>query len=122
MYILSCSVVSDSSDSVDCSLPGPSVRGIFQARILEWVPFSCLGELASPGTELANPASLSLADRFFTTEPPGSPVKPKSNPVAPQLKICSGPPLHSEETQTLSHDLPGPTHLVLGLFSKLTSL
>ena len=27
---------------MDCSLPGPSVHGIFQARILEWVaiPFS----------------------------------------------------------------------------------
>ena len=25
------------SDPVDCSLPGPSVHGIFQARVLEWV-------------------------------------------------------------------------------------
>ena len=24
------------SDPMDCSLPGPSVRGIFQARVLEW--------------------------------------------------------------------------------------
>ena len=24
------------SDSLDCSLPGPSVHGIFQARVLEW--------------------------------------------------------------------------------------
>ena len=24
------------SDSMDCSLPGSSVRGIFQARVLEW--------------------------------------------------------------------------------------
>ena len=23
-------------DSMDCSLPGPSVHGIFQARVLEW--------------------------------------------------------------------------------------
>ena len=28
-------VVSDSSDPVDCSLPGSSVHGIFQARVLE---------------------------------------------------------------------------------------
>ena len=29
-------------DPTDCSLPGSSIRGIFQARILEWVaiPFS----------------------------------------------------------------------------------
>ena len=25
------------SDPVDCSPPGPSVHGIFQARVLEWV-------------------------------------------------------------------------------------
>ena len=30
------SVVSDSSDPMNCSLPGSSVHGIFQARVLEW--------------------------------------------------------------------------------------
>ena len=25
------------SDPMDCSLPGPSVHGIFQAKVLEWV-------------------------------------------------------------------------------------
>ena len=25
------------SDSMDCSLPGLSIHGIFQARVLEWV-------------------------------------------------------------------------------------
>jgi len=25
------------SDPMDCNLPGPSVHGIFQARVLEWV-------------------------------------------------------------------------------------
>ena len=34
------SVVSDSCDSVDCSLPGSSVHGILQARILEWIAIS----------------------------------------------------------------------------------
>ena len=28
--------MSDSSDPMDCSLPGSSVHGIFQARALEW--------------------------------------------------------------------------------------
>ena len=27
-------------DSMDCSLPGSSVHGIFQARVLEWVAIS----------------------------------------------------------------------------------
>ena len=33
--VFSCSVVSNSCDLMDCSLPGSSVHGIFQARILE---------------------------------------------------------------------------------------
>ena len=34
------SVMSDSCDPLDCSLPGFSVHGILQARILEWVAIS----------------------------------------------------------------------------------
>ena len=34
------SVVSDCLRPVDCSLPGPSVHGIFQARVLEWIAIS----------------------------------------------------------------------------------
>ena len=33
----SCSTL---SNSMDCSLPGSSVHGIFQARVLEWVAFA----------------------------------------------------------------------------------
>ena len=33
-------------DPMDCSLPGSSVHGIFQARVLEW------GAIAFPKTEL----------------------------------------------------------------------
>ena len=31
-------------DPMDCSLPGSSIHGIFQARVLEWgtIAFSCL--------------------------------------------------------------------------------
>ena len=38
------SVVSDSSDPMDCSPPGSSVHGIFQAKVLEWgaIAFSAL--------------------------------------------------------------------------------
>ena len=28
--------MSDPSDPMDCSLPGSSIHGIFQARVLEW--------------------------------------------------------------------------------------
>ena len=35
----SCSTL---SDPMDCSLPGPSIHGIFQARVLEWVAINNL--------------------------------------------------------------------------------
>ena len=38
-------------DPMDCSLPGSSVHGIFQARVLEWVPFPFPGDLPDPGIE-----------------------------------------------------------------------
>ena len=42
-YVLICSVAQSCltlCDPVDCSLPGSSVHGIFQARILEWITIS----------------------------------------------------------------------------------
>ena len=41
---------------MDCILPGSSVHGIFQARILEWVPISFSRDLPNPGNEPALPA------------------------------------------------------------------
>ena len=36
-------------DPMDCSLPGSSVHGIFQARVLEWgaIAFSAIGQKRS---------------------------------------------------------------------------
>ena len=57
-------------DPMDCSPPGSSVHGIFQARILEWVaiPFS-RGSSRSRGQTW-------IGRWFFTTEPPGKPPTP----------------------------------------------
>ena len=41
---------------VDCSLPGSSVHGILQARILEWVAISFSRDLPNPGIEPGSPA------------------------------------------------------------------
>ena len=51
-------------DSMDCSLPGSSVHGIFQVRILEWaaIPFS----RGSSPIQGRNPISC-IAGRFFTS-------------------------------------------------------
>ena len=53
---------------MDCSPPGFSVHGIFQARILEWFAMpSSSGELPDPGIEPVSPVSLILAGGSFTT-------------------------------------------------------
>ena len=41
-------------DPMDCSLPGSSVHGIFQARVLE--PFPSPGDLPDPGIKPRSPA------------------------------------------------------------------
>ena len=43
-------------DSMDGSLPGSSVHGISQARILEWVAISFSGDLPDPGIKPEPPA------------------------------------------------------------------
>jgi len=53
---------------MDCSPPGSSVHGIFQATILEWVAIPTPGHLADPVIEPTSPA---LAGGFFNTEPLG---------------------------------------------------
>ena len=78
-------------DPMDCSLPGSSVHGIFQARILEWVvisskgskhrkipeyggglPFPSPGGLPNPGIKLGSPA---LQADFLPSEPPGKSIE-----------------------------------------------
>ena len=51
---------------IDCSLPGSSVHGILQARILEWVAIPSSRGSSDPGIESMSFISPALADRFFT--------------------------------------------------------
>ena len=52
---------------MDCSLPGSSVNGIIQARILEWVATPSSGNLPKPGIEPMSLMSPTVAVLFFTT-------------------------------------------------------
>ena len=52
-------------DAADSSLPGCSVHGILQARILE--PCPPPGDLPNPRTESTSLTSPALAGEFFTT-------------------------------------------------------
>ena len=51
---------------MDCSLPGSSVHGIIQARILEWVAIPSSRDLANPGIKPESIVSPALAGEFFT--------------------------------------------------------
>ena len=54
---------------VDCSLPGSSVCGVLQARILEWVAISFSRGSPDPGSEPRSPA---LQADSLLSEPPGN--------------------------------------------------
>ena len=71
-------------DTMDGSLPGSSVHGIFQVRILEWVSIFLLqGILSIQGLNLSPPA---LAGGFVTTAPPWKP----NRETIPTLKGVAG--------------------------------
>ena len=57
-------------DPMDCSPPGPSVHGILQAGILEWVAISSSRGF-SPARDQTGLSCVScMAGGFLTTEPP----------------------------------------------------
>ena len=56
------------------SPPGPSVHGILQARILEWVAMPSSRGSSRLRDWTGVPVSPALAGGFFTTEPPRKPI------------------------------------------------
>ena len=58
---------------IDCSLPGSSVHGISQPRILKWVAMSSPGDLPDPGIKhvSCNTGRFFYYFFFFTAEPFG---------------------------------------------------
>ena len=63
---------------LDCSPPGSAAHGIFQARILEWVPFPSPGDLPDPGIEPTSPLCLLHWQAGLPLAPP-LPSKSASN-------------------------------------------
>ena len=88
------------SNPTDCSLPGSSVHGIFQARVLEWVTLPLteyynLGGLRTTGLyfsqlrKLGSPIKV-LADLVPTGAlPPGSPYYPLRVEAERELSVIS---------------------------------
>ena len=103
-------------DPMDCSPPGSSVHGMLQARRLEWVaiPFS-----RGSSRPRNRPQVSCTAGRFFTTDPPGSPVqevgpssprpplllpsprgRPQCRRQSSQERGCSRPAPHAHPTES----------------------
>ena len=94
---VSCSVMSDSLQLHDCSLPGSSVHGILQARILEWVAISFSRGSSGPRarTQVSH-----IAGRFFTIRVTREPVTLEPN---------------KKKSVTASNFSPSICHEVMGL-------
>ena len=66
------------------SLPGSSVQGILQARILEWGTVPSTGHLSNPGTE----------SRSHTFQVDSLPAEPPWKPCATELEFLTREPNH----------------------------
>ena len=101
--------------------------GFSQQEYWTWLPFSSSGNLSNPGIKPMSPASPALGGRFFTTVPPGMPIRSlsvqfssvdQSCPALWDPMNCSTPglPVHHqlpEFTQTHVHrvgDAIQPSH------------
>ena len=76
-WVCTCSVTKvylTLCDSLDCSLPGFSVHGISQSRILEWIAISSSRDLPNPRIKLSQICLVPCITGFFTTKPPGKPI------------------------------------------------
>ena len=73
---------------MDCSLPGCSVHGLLQARILEWVAFPSPEDLSDPGIEPRSPA---LQADTLPSEPPRSEVDCQGNSPIVFLDVDTSP-------------------------------
>ena len=99
------------SKPTNCSLPGSSVHGILQARILEWVAISFPGDLPNPGMELLCPVSPALAGGFYITDPSGKPSSVQFSSVAQSFPTLCDPMNRSTPGLPVHHQLPEFTEI-----------
>ena len=69
----SCPTLCDPIDCSPPSLPGSSIHGIFQARILKWLPFPSPVDLPNPGIKPHLLCLLHWHAGSLTLAPPGKP-------------------------------------------------
>ena len=84
------------SDPMDCSLPGSSVRGIFQARVLEWGTIHSLSRVqffVTPWTVAyqASPSKGFSRQQYWSGLPFPSPMHKSESEVAQSCLTLSDP-------------------------------
>ena len=99
---------------MDCSPPGSSVHGIFQARILGWVPVPSPGGRPDPGIE---PWSLALQAYSFPAELPGK--LPNTSHLSTKLAHLHSTLLTLEARANT--DMLPPNHLFLSSLQRRPS-
>ena len=90
-------------DPMDCSLSGSSVRGIFQARVLEGITIPSPGDLPNPGIKPRSPA---LRADALPSEPPGKKEEGckwllRSQVILSAMLCCAGLCLVAQSCPTL---------------------
>ena len=81
----SYSVVCDFATPWAVARQAPLSTGFSRQEYWSGLPFPPPGELPHPEMELESTVTSALAGRFFTTEPPGKPMKPLKED---HLKVC----------------------------------
>ena len=81
---------------MDCSLPGFSIHGIFQARVQEWLPFPSTVDLPDPGS---NPNLLHCRQTLYHLSHQGS--QRKANQKSSELSPHTSQNGHLRESPTI---------------------
>ena len=99
-------------DPIDCSLPGSSVCGILQARVLEWVAISFSKSNCTPIKFLKRKKWRSLRGSvcYLSTQWPSSPTRHFILHLVPMKAHCL---YHSSNVHPWDPQHPGITHLPL---------
>ena len=71
--MISCFSCAHLFETMDCTLPGPSLHGIFPAKILEWVAMHSSKGSSQPKDQTCIFCVSWIAGGFFTVEPSGKP-------------------------------------------------
>ena len=98
MHEYACSLMSNSFWPHDCSLPGSSVHGVSQARILEY-QLGC--QFVLQGVLLTQGSSLYLLSLLHWLASP-LPLPPPGKPIITAERLASWPPISSAMVHSIS--------------------